>query len=92
MAQPRTAKRERPKNAKGTLLRILKYSFPSTASFFGLMLLVFAGNGAFSMARECRIENGREALSYVSGAAGSTDTLREAQYEWVALPVDDMQR
>ena len=44
MAQPRT-KRERPKNAKGTLLRILHYSFPSTASFFGLLLIVFAGNG-----------------------------------------------
>jgi len=45
MAQPRTAKRERPKNAKGTLLRILRYSFPSMASFFGLLILVFAGNG-----------------------------------------------
>ena len=29
MAQPRTAKRERPKNAKGTLLRILRYSSDS---------------------------------------------------------------
>ena len=45
MAQPRTAKRERPKNAKGTLLRILRYSFPSMTSFFGLLILVFAGNG-----------------------------------------------
>ena len=52
--------------------------------------LVFAGNGAFSMARECRIESGREALSYISGAEASADKLREAQYEWVALLPDEL--
>ena len=51
--------------------------------------LVFAGNGAFSMARECRIESGKEALSYVTGAADGAAALREAQYEWVALPMGE---
>ena len=54
--------------------------------------LVFAGNGAFSMARECRIESGKEALSYVSGTAQGAGTLREVQYEWVALLPDEIQR
>ena len=47
--------------------------------------LVFAGNGAFSMARECRIESGREALSYVNASPQSVDTLCEESYEWIAL-------
>ena len=51
--------------------------------------LVFAGNGAFSMARECRIESGREALSYVSESSRSADTLCEEGYEWLALLTQD---
>ncbi|MBR2895098.1 MAG: ABC transporter ATP-binding protein [Oscillospiraceae bacterium] len=44
MAQPRTAKRERPKNAKGTLLRILRYTIDSRWTMLGILLLVLIGN------------------------------------------------
>ncbi|MBR2131670.1 MAG: ABC transporter ATP-binding protein [Oscillospiraceae bacterium] len=44
MAQPRTAKRERPKNAKGTLLRILRYTIDSRWAILGILLLVLMGN------------------------------------------------
>ena len=50
--------------------------------------LVFAGNSAFSMARVCRIESSREALSYVSTTAQGADTLCEESYEWLALLPD----
>ena len=54
--------------------------------------LVFAGDGAFSMARECRIESGQEALSYISASPQETAALREAHCEWIALLPDETQR
>ncbi|MBR5303105.1 MAG: DNA repair protein RadC [Clostridia bacterium] len=48
--------------------------------------LVFAGGGAFSIKRECVIENGVDELSYVQNlAADSANALRETQYEWLAF-------
>ncbi len=44
MAQPRTAKRERPKNARGTLLRILRYSSESRFTILAILALVLVGN------------------------------------------------
>ncbi len=44
MAQPRNGKRERPKNAKGTLLRILKYCIHNRAAFIFTLLLVLVSN------------------------------------------------
>ena len=44
MAQPRTAKRERPQNAKGTLLRILHYSSESRFTILAILVLVLIGN------------------------------------------------
>ena len=44
MAQPRTAKRERPKNAKGTLLRILRYSSESRFTILAILVLMLIGN------------------------------------------------
>ncbi|MBR4038969.1 MAG: DNA repair protein RadC [Clostridia bacterium] len=51
--------------------------------------LVFAGSQAFSMVRECMIES-RPDLCYVRNmAADSTRTLREDQYEWISMPVQE---
>lgn len=44
MAQPRNAKRERPKNAKGTLLRILRYTGDDRFTIFAILILVLLGN------------------------------------------------
>ena len=44
MAQPRNGKRERPKNAKGTLLRILKYCIHNKPLFILTLLLVLVSN------------------------------------------------
>ena len=44
MAQPRNAKRERPRNAKGTLLRILRYSSESRFAILAILALVLVGN------------------------------------------------
>ena len=50
--------------------------------------LIFAGTGAFSMVRECMIEK-RSDLCYVRNmAADSAKALREAQYEWISMPVE----
>lgn len=51
--------------------------------------LIFAGGSTFSIMRECMIEGGGEALSYVRNiAADSAGALREEQYEWIALPME----
>ena len=44
LAQPRNGKRERPKNAKGTLLRIVKYCIHNRAAFVFTLLLVLVSN------------------------------------------------
>ena len=48
--------------------------------------LIFAGSGAFSIMRACRIERGDDDLCYVRNmAADSASALREEQYEWIAF-------
>ena len=44
MARPRNTKRERPKNAKGTLLRIVKYCIQNRTAFVFTLLLVLLSN------------------------------------------------
>lgn len=44
LAQPRNGKRERPKNAKGTLLRILKYCIHNKPLFVFTLFLVLVSN------------------------------------------------
>lgn len=65
----------------------------STALFMiGIRLvdhLIFAGTGAFSMVRECLIEN-NQALCYVRNmAADSAKALREDQYDWISIACEE---
>lgn len=50
--------------------------------------LIFAGTGAFSMMRECMIENGSDLYYVRNMAADSAKALREEQYEWISMPVE----
>ena len=54
--------------------------------------LIFAGAGAFSIVRDCRIEAAEDEISYVRNmAADSAGMLREQQYDWIAYELDDTQ-
>lgn len=51
--------------------------------------LIFAGGHVFSMVRECLVEN-RDDLYYVRNmAADSAKALREEQYDWISMPVEE---
>ena len=62
MAQPRNGKRERPKNAKGTLLRIVKYCIHNRTAFVFTLFLVLVSNCMSQISSDLQAQPAEEAV------------------------------